>query len=80
MDLDVFRAIGNERIRQKGHVKLIASENFVSQAVMESIGSVLMDKYAEGHHKKDIMVADKMYRSRKETICRRVCKCTASFR
>ena len=47
-DPEVFSAIGNELGRQRGSIELIASENFVSLAVMEAVGSVLTKKYAEG--------------------------------
>ena len=47
-DPEVFSAIGNELGRQRGSIELIASENFVSLAVMEAVGSVLTNKYAEG--------------------------------
>ena len=47
-DAEVFSAIGNELGRQRGSIELIASENFVSLAVMEAVGSVLTNKYAEG--------------------------------
>ena len=40
---------GNERHRQNSGLELIASENFVSQAVLEAAGSVLTNKYAEGY-------------------------------
>ncbi len=48
-DNDVFNCIENERQRQNQHIELIASENFTSQAVMEAVGSVLTNKYAEGY-------------------------------
>lgn len=48
-DNDVFNCIENERKRQNKHIELIASENFTSQAVMEAVGSVLTNKYAEGY-------------------------------
>lgn len=48
-DNDVFNCIENERKRQNQHIELIASENFTSQAVMEAVGSVLTNKYAEGY-------------------------------
>ena len=51
-DPDVFREIDNERIRQNEYIELIASENFVSQAVMEAVLSVLTNKYAEGYPQK----------------------------
>lgn len=46
------RAIEGELQRQKNHLELIASENYVSQAVLEAQGSVLTNKYAEGYPKK----------------------------
>jgi glycine hydroxymethyltransferase len=45
----VFEAIEAERKRQQEKIELIASENFVSKAVMEAQGSVLTNKYAEGY-------------------------------
>ncbi|WP_186576615.1 serine hydroxymethyltransferase [Aquibacillus kalidii] len=48
-DLEIFEAIEKERKRQNDKIELIASENFVSQAVMEAQGSVLTNKYAEGY-------------------------------
>src|SRR6188508_1334033 len=48
-DPEVARAIANERARQNDGIELIASENFVSRAVLEAAGSVLTNKYAEGY-------------------------------
>ncbi|UBH12918.1 serine hydroxymethyltransferase [Macrococcus armenti] len=48
-DIQVFEAITKEFERQNNHIELIASENFVSKAVMEAQGSVLTNKYAEGY-------------------------------
>ncbi|CAM3408986.1 serine hydroxymethyltransferase [Hydrogenibacillus schlegelii] len=48
-DPDVFRAIQRELERQRSHLELIASENFVSPAVLEAMGTVLTNKYAEGY-------------------------------
>jgi glycine hydroxymethyltransferase len=48
-DPDVAKAIANERHRQNSGLELIASENFVSLAVLEAAGSVLTNKYAEGY-------------------------------
>ena len=48
-DTEVMRIIENEIHRQRNHIELIASENFVSKAVMEAMGSVLTNKYAEGY-------------------------------
>jgi glycine hydroxymethyltransferase len=48
-DKVVYEAMNDEKIRQQGNIELIASENFVSEAVMEAQGSVLTNKYAEGY-------------------------------
>ncbi|WZL75039.1 serine hydroxymethyltransferase [Clostridiaceae bacterium 35-E11] len=48
-DIDVFCAIEKEIERQHSKIELIASENFVSSAVMEAMGSQLTNKYAEGY-------------------------------
>nr|BFF33499.1 hypothetical protein KUHPSE09_07850 [Staphylococcus epidermidis] len=48
-DKVVYDAIQKEFQRQNSNIELIASENFVSQAVMEAQGSVLTNKYAEGY-------------------------------
>ena len=48
-DPDIARTISQEVHRQNSGLELIASENFVSQAVLEAAGSVLTNKYAEGY-------------------------------
>ncbi len=48
-DNELFQVIQKELERQQSHIELIASENFVSQAVLEADGSVLTNKYAEGY-------------------------------
>lgn len=48
-DNSVFAAIADERDRQRNCIELIASENFVSPAVLEAQGSILTNKYAEGY-------------------------------
>jgi len=48
-DPEVFRAIEQEHQRQVGKLELIASENFVSEAVLAAQGSILTHKYAEGY-------------------------------
>ena len=48
-DIDVYNAIEKELYRQKHTLELIASENFASEAVLETAGSVLTNKYAEGY-------------------------------
>jgi glycine hydroxymethyltransferase len=49
VDPEIFQAIADERSRQNLGLELIASENFVSRAVLEAAGSVLTNKYAEGY-------------------------------
>lgn len=48
-DAQVYEAIGKELGRQRDKIELIASENFVSRPVMEALGTVLTNKYAEGY-------------------------------
>lgn len=48
-DAQIYEAIMNETSRQRNKIELIASENFVSEAVMEAMGSTLTNKYAEGY-------------------------------
>src|SRR3989344_1131266 len=49
IDPDVYQAIRNELKRQQENLELIASENIVSEAVLEAQGSLLTNKYAEGY-------------------------------
>lgn len=49
VDNEVAEAIKKETERQNSHIELIASENWVSKAVMATMGSVLTNKYAEGY-------------------------------
>lgn len=48
-DPEIAKAIEQETQRQNDHIELIASENFVSKAVMSAMGSTLTNKYAEGY-------------------------------
>lgn len=48
-DAELYEAMSREINRQKNKIELIASENFVSEAVMEAMGSPLTNKYAEGY-------------------------------
>lgn len=52
MDPVIDEIILKEKNRQEQHIELIASENFVSQAVLDAQGSILTNKYAEGYPKK----------------------------
>ena len=49
VDLEIAEAIQSEMARQNSHIELIASENWVSEAVMAAMGSPLTNKYAEGY-------------------------------
>jgi len=49
VDPEIQSVLDRELERQQGNIELIASENFVSKAVMEAMGSVLTNKYAEGY-------------------------------
>ena len=48
-DPELAAAIGHELVRQQDQIEMIASENIVSNAVLEAQGSVLTNKYAEGY-------------------------------
>lgn len=48
-DPEIYRTILNETKRENANIELIASENFVSEAVLEAQGSALTNKYAEGY-------------------------------
>ena len=52
LDPEVYRAITNELERQRTYLELIASENIVSEAVLEAQGSIFTNKYAEGYPSK----------------------------
>ena len=49
VDAELANAMEAERERQNSHIELIASENWVSEAVLEAMGSILTNKYAEGY-------------------------------
>ena len=52
IDSDIAKAIDDERNRIETGVELIPSENFVSKAVLQAMGSVFTNKYSEGYPKK----------------------------
>ena len=68
VDREVADAITAEMERQNSHIELIASENWVSPAVMEAMGSILTNKYAEGYPGKKIL-----WRMRMCGYCRKSC-------
>ena len=49
VDNEIYNLIKNEENRQAKNIELIASENFVSNAVLEAVGSILTNKYSEGY-------------------------------
>ena len=49
VDYEIYRIIEKEKKRQKNNLELIASENYVSRAVLQAMGSILTNKYAEGY-------------------------------
>lgn len=51
-DIDIYGLIKGEELRQKEGLELIPSENYTSKAVMESMGSILTNKYSEGYPRK----------------------------
>lgn len=72
VDADVAAAIEAEMDRQNSHIELIASENWVSDAVMEAQGSIMTNKYAEGR----VRNTDRLYfYYRRSSVCSdgRVC-------
>lgn len=48
-DPEIYKIIENEKLRQTEGLEMIASENYVSQAVLEATGSIMTNKYAEGY-------------------------------
>ena len=72
-DEQIFGLISEERSRQMHGIELIASENFVSEQVMEAMGSVLTNKYAEGYpaarYYGGCQVVDKVENLAIERIC-----------
>jgi hypothetical protein len=49
VDPEIYEVLGRELERHRNTLEMIASENFVPQAVLEAVGSVLTNKYAEGY-------------------------------
>ena len=75
VDEEIYNAIVMERKRQNEKIELIASENFTSKAVMEAMGSVFTNKYAEGYPGKryyggcqNVDVAEDLARDRAKKI------------
>lgn len=87
-DPEVYSVVMDETNRQRNKIELIASENFVSETVMEANGSTLTNKYAEGYPGKRyyggceyVDVVENLAIERAKKAFRSfVCKCAASFR
>ena len=86
-DPDIADAIRNEERRQNDGLELIASENFVSRAVLEAAGSVMTNKYAEGYPGKryyggcefvDVAETLAITRAKAQDITNCICDCTPS--
>jgi len=73
-DAEIFKVLQSEIGRQTNKLELIASENFVSPAVLEAAGSVLTNKYAEGYPGKRYYGGCEFV----EIIWCRICKCAAA--
>ncbi len=74
LDLEMYEAIRNERIRQEDHIELIASENYVSNEVLEAQGSILTNKYAEGYPHKRYYGGCEYVDQAEELTIKRACK------
>ena len=48
-DSEIYQVVEDETNRQREHLELIASENFISEPVLEALGTTLNNKYAEGY-------------------------------
>ncbi|MFH1728587.1 MAG: serine hydroxymethyltransferase [Pseudomonadota bacterium] len=70
-DEAIFASVRNEYLRQRNGLELIASENFVSLAVLEAQGSILTNKYAEGYPKKRYYGGCKYVDVAEEIACER---------
>lgn len=87
-DPEIYAAMQRELERQQTHIELIASENFVSPAVMQAMGSHLTNKYAEGYPGKRYYggcqfvdeVEELARRARQETLRRGTRQRPAPFR
>ncbi len=73
-DPEIYNIIAQEEDRQKMNLQLIASENFVSKAVMEAQGSVLTNKYAEGYPGKRYYCGCKFVDEIESLAISRLCK------
>lgn len=73
-DTQLFESVERELNRQRNNIELIASENFVSEEVLQLAGSVLTNKYAEGYPAKDVMGDVNLLMKLKELARQRICE------
>jgi glycine hydroxymethyltransferase len=73
-DPDIFRLIQEEERREADTMRLIASENYVSRAVLEASGSILTNKYSEGYPRKRYYEGQQSIDPIEEIACERVKK------
>ena len=86
-DIEIFQLIEKELERQNDHLEMIASENFTFPSVMEAMGSILTNKYAEGYPYKRYyggcefvdQIEEIAIESTKTLWCI-FCQCAATFR
>ena len=73
-DTKIFNIIEKEKNRQQNHIELIASENFVSQAVLDACGSIFTNKYAEGYSGRRYYSGCEFMDEAEDLAIERVCK------
>ena len=74
LDPDIFKLTNDELARQRVHIELIASENFVPRALLEIQGSILTNKYAEGYPHKKYYGGCQYVEAIEEIAIQRACK------
>ena len=77
-DNEIYEALQKEIKRQSENIELIASENFVSKAVLEAMGSELTNKYAEGYPGNRYYGGCVNVDTSEKTMWGRTCKCTTT--
>jgi Serine hydroxymethyltransferase len=68
VDPEIYEVLGRELERQRNTLEMIASESFVPQAILEAVGSVLTNKYAEGYPGKRYLTSSPTLTDRGEKI------------
>jgi len=73
-DPEIYRAVRGEMLRQEEGIELIASENFVSRSILETVGTVLTNKYAEGPSGRRYYGGCEMVDIAEDLACERACE------